>query len=512
MITPRGSVGAKWVVNAAGVAAGAISTLAGGEELHIWPRKGQYWILDRAYGERLRMIVLPVPMPYTRGVQVVPTTNGSVLLGPDAQDISDPDEKSTEQDALATILEQTMRLVPSVTTDYTIKTYAANRAASDETVRARPDKQRPNLIQVGNRSTGVSASPGTADRVLSLLRTRGLEASTAPTARAAFRGSDGCCSIPTRRRWTSSTPATGRSCAYASRSQLPRSHTRCPRAYLRDPSKVSANARGRPPVAARARYAWLALRSSARCTPDCLPSRSAKDPAAPRSESAVSTRNVAVVGAGIAGLTAAIELATSARVTVYDRLPVAGGVLGYEDAFVEELRGRCNQVGVQWMLGTTAVRWARPRLLTVGPAGIRWVKHTHLVYAGGSRPATAAELGIVGPRLAGIFPASVAVHFGEAGVVLGRRVVFVGTGDWAEAAAQVIAEHRLRDRGCRSQNAPTPDFRHESLWPGWTPVGVTGAGRVSALTVTRSGSSVACIVTPWFWRFSHGRFETSTAR
>lgn len=174
VITPLGSIGARWIINATGLAAGQVSALAGGEEIQIWPRKGQYWILDRAFGERLGTMVLPVPMPHSRGVQVVPTTNGSVLLGPDARDTTDPYDKGTDLPSLDAILALTERLVPQVTLDCTIKTYAANRAACEETVRVRPDAQRPNLIHVGNRSTGVSASPGTADRVLELLREAGL--------------------------------------------------------------------------------------------------------------------------------------------------------------------------------------------------------------------------------------------------------------------------------------------------------------------------------------------------
>jgi glycerol-3-phosphate dehydrogenase len=180
VLTPRGRVGARFVINAAGVEAGRISALAEGEEIKIWPRKGQYWILDRAFGDRMTMMVLPVPMPHTRGVQVVPTTNGSVLLGPDANDVDDPDDKATEHVGLAAILEQCERMVPSVTLDCAIKTYAANRAACEETVRLRHDTRRPNLIHVGNRSTGVSASPGTADRLLELLRADGLEAAERP--------------------------------------------------------------------------------------------------------------------------------------------------------------------------------------------------------------------------------------------------------------------------------------------------------------------------------------------
>jgi len=63
--TPAGPVRARWVINAAGVAGGTVSALAGGEEIRIWPRKGQYWVLDRAFGERLHKMVLPVPMPQT---------------------------------------------------------------------------------------------------------------------------------------------------------------------------------------------------------------------------------------------------------------------------------------------------------------------------------------------------------------------------------------------------------------------------------------------------------------
>ena len=65
---------------------------------------------------------------------------------------------------------------------------------------------------------------------------------------------------------------------------------------------------------------------------------------------------------------------------------------------------------------------------------------------------------IAGPRLAGVLPAPVAIHFAEAQVLLGRRVVIVGTGDWAQAAGRVIEEPALRDhcdvrdRGCASSD------------------------------------------------------------
>lgn len=177
VVTGRGRVRGRYVVNAAGLGAGTVSALAGGERIDVKPRKGQYWILDRAFGERMSRLVLPVPMPHTRGIQVVPTTNGSVLLGPDAADIEDERDRATDHEHLDEVFESARRLVPDISLDYAIKTYAANRATTgEETMRLRRDPEVANLLQVGNRSTGVSCSPAVADRVLDLLVAEGLDA------------------------------------------------------------------------------------------------------------------------------------------------------------------------------------------------------------------------------------------------------------------------------------------------------------------------------------------------
>jgi NADPH-dependent 2,4-dienoyl-CoA reductase/sulfur reductase-like enzyme len=193
---------------------------------------------------------------------------------------------------------------------------------------------------------------------------------------------------------------------------------------------------------------------------------------------------MAVVGAGIAGLAAAVELSSHVGVALLDRLPVAGGVLGYEADVVRELQERCAGAGVESMLGTTAIRWSARRLLTVGPDGVVWHDFDHLVYAGGGRPATQAELRIAGPRLAGVLPATVAIHFAEAGVILGHRVAVIGAGDWASSFAHAIAEQPVTTTVVADS---MPSFRHARLISGWTPTKVLGTGRVNALVLERDG-------------------------
>ena len=48
--TTAGPVGARWVVNAAGVEADTVAAMAGGAALSSWPRLGQAWLLDRELG------------------------------------------------------------------------------------------------------------------------------------------------------------------------------------------------------------------------------------------------------------------------------------------------------------------------------------------------------------------------------------------------------------------------------------------------------------------------------
>jgi glycerol-3-phosphate dehydrogenase len=172
--TARGHLTARFVVNAAGLEAGRISALAGGDEFEMWPRQGQYWLLDRELGGRFGKIVGGVPTEVTRGVYCVPTTNGSLLLGPTAVDSEYPGEKAVDAGTLDTVFAAARRLVPSVRREQAIKLFAANRPASDPVYRVGRDSRVENLVHAaGIRSTGVSSSPATADLVHSLLADAG---------------------------------------------------------------------------------------------------------------------------------------------------------------------------------------------------------------------------------------------------------------------------------------------------------------------------------------------------
>ncbi len=176
-ITPHETIHAHYFVNAAGLFADVISQLAGGEGFRMWPRRGQYWLLDREFGTKINHIIYEVAIPETgtKGIHIYPTTNRSLLLGPSAEDIEDRYDTSTDPKTLEHVFQKVKRTVPAVSLDYVIKSFAALRPACDEPFFIRVDRKIPNLIHAVSRSIGVTTSPGIADYVLELLKESGLQ-------------------------------------------------------------------------------------------------------------------------------------------------------------------------------------------------------------------------------------------------------------------------------------------------------------------------------------------------
>jgi glycerol-3-phosphate dehydrogenase len=181
--TPVESFRPRLVVNAAGLGADTVSRLLGAEEFRVWPRRGEYLLVDREFGRSISRIVTQMPNSRTRGVMVVPSTHGSLLLGPTADDDEDKSDRSTHGDVLERVLRECAPLVPSVVDAPVIKSFAGLRPVSEVNYRVGPSECVDNVIQAcGIRSTGVSASPAMGEHVRELVRDAGVRAGARPGA------------------------------------------------------------------------------------------------------------------------------------------------------------------------------------------------------------------------------------------------------------------------------------------------------------------------------------------
>ena len=92
--TSRGEFGCRWVVNAAGTYSDDIMHMAGdAPEFTIHPRKGEYYILDKTEIQ-LDNILFPVPTGTSKGILVLGSTHGNVLVGPNSMNETDKENSA----------------------------------------------------------------------------------------------------------------------------------------------------------------------------------------------------------------------------------------------------------------------------------------------------------------------------------------------------------------------------------------------------------------------------------
>jgi glycerol-3-phosphate dehydrogenase len=167
---------ASYVVNAAGLFADEVSRAFGAEGFSIFPRKGEYFLLDRSSPACPSRVLFPVPSHNSKGVLVIPTVEGTVLVGPTATDIQDKSDLSTTAEELEKIFDYAKRLVPRISQSDVITSFAGLRPVlRDEDFFIDFSKTVPKLVHVaGIQSPGLTASPAVGEYVKDLLKKEGL--------------------------------------------------------------------------------------------------------------------------------------------------------------------------------------------------------------------------------------------------------------------------------------------------------------------------------------------------
>ena len=168
---------AKWTVNAAGLFADEVSAALGGEKFRILPRKGEEYLLDRNSPAYPSKVIFPVPTALSKGVLVIPTVEGTTMVGPTAELTEDKNDNSTSAENMRRIFGLAKKMVPAVSERDLITCFSGSRPVLEsEDFFIAPSKTAPNLIQVaGIQSPGLTASPAIGEYVRDLLREQGVE-------------------------------------------------------------------------------------------------------------------------------------------------------------------------------------------------------------------------------------------------------------------------------------------------------------------------------------------------
>jgi len=171
LLTSRGFIKTKFVINAAGLYADEIAEKIG-DEFKIQPLKGEYQMFDKQWSTKVNHVLFPIPTHLSKGILVTPTLHGNLLIGPNSYWANDKNDTATTQKGMDEVYQGAKRLISELPTkDKIITSFTglrANTLKKDFIIEA--SKQIKGFINVaGIQSPGLSAAPAIAEMVVSIL-------------------------------------------------------------------------------------------------------------------------------------------------------------------------------------------------------------------------------------------------------------------------------------------------------------------------------------------------------
>lgn len=190
VMTNRGTIYPHIVINAAGVYADVIADFAKDRTFTIHPRAGTYLIADKKIGNLVngsmgktpftlspqQIAVLP-KKPFallkatlknlkspSKGIGLIKSVDGNVLLGPNAKEVSDKEDYVTLKDDVDMIFNVQQEVQPLLKKSDIIAYFTGVRAATyEEEFVIRPGIKTKNIFEVaGIQSPGLTAAPAIA--------------------------------------------------------------------------------------------------------------------------------------------------------------------------------------------------------------------------------------------------------------------------------------------------------------------------------------------------------------
>ncbi len=166
-----------YLLNCAGAYSDKVAEMAGDGFFTIIPRAGEYMLLDKTEGSRVKHTIFQVPSKEGKGILVTPTADGNLLCGPTASRVEDPSCTQTTAGGLAAIAKFAAKSVPDLNFRQVITSFSGVRsseASGDFIIQASSKVE--NLVHVAAiDSPGLTSCVAIARKVVGILETLGVE-------------------------------------------------------------------------------------------------------------------------------------------------------------------------------------------------------------------------------------------------------------------------------------------------------------------------------------------------
>ncbi len=178
--TTKDTYKTSWVINAAGLGCGKVSDMLGIKGYKIIGSKGDYIILDRRLGALLPMPIYPVPSNTYMGIHVTNTTDGNVIIGPNAEVTNNFEYYGVPQENMDYLANSASEIWPYIKKADYIRNYSGilpkwvddNGVIQDFKIEIKDDIAPQAVNLVGIESPGLTAAVPIAMMVVDMIKER----------------------------------------------------------------------------------------------------------------------------------------------------------------------------------------------------------------------------------------------------------------------------------------------------------------------------------------------------
>jgi len=167
-------INTKLVINCAGIYADKINDMVSDIHFKMLPFKGEYNLFDKNAGDMVNTIIFRCPSDAGKGVVILPTVHGNLLIGPTSELVDSKDALQTTSEGLKFIQQHTKLTLKGINFGNVITSFTGLRAKTmlhDFIIEEAEDAL--GFINVaGIDSPGLTAAPAIAEYVLNLIKHR----------------------------------------------------------------------------------------------------------------------------------------------------------------------------------------------------------------------------------------------------------------------------------------------------------------------------------------------------
>lgn len=173
--TPRTRFSTRVIINAAGIFADRVAALVGADNFKLTARKGEEYLLDSRLQGIVSHLIFPIPTATSKGVLIIPTVDGPMMVGPTAEDTENREDLATSFAGADKIFAAVRQYCPAISERDTITEFAGLRAIADSNdFVIGPSAVKGFYNVAGIQSPGLTAAPAIALHVAELLRADGM--------------------------------------------------------------------------------------------------------------------------------------------------------------------------------------------------------------------------------------------------------------------------------------------------------------------------------------------------